>query len=168
MPYFYPHPVMEFDDGQHLVAMKFTHLGPIAIFAVSAISFSILVLFDSTLTDSSYTRVLYVISQSKTCEKASELARADFNNGNCLLIGWGLPETCTIVAREVLLSDCGVELLNGGYTRNKEVGCYTTTMYELLQQQYGAEFYLQVRDKANRICAERKKSKSSTNGIARD
>jgi hypothetical protein len=138
--------------------MKFLHLGPTAILTFSIITFGILMLFEFTLTDSKGTRFYYVISQCKTCEAASALAKRDFEKGSYFLIRWGLPETISVVTGEVLESYYKVEQMYGGCVGRDEVDCYTDTMYSLLQQKYGLEFYFQARKKASRICSERKKA----------
>lgn len=88
----------------------------------------------------------------------SELAKSEFDKGAYFLVRWGLPETRSIVVGEVLQTDYGIEQIYGGCARHDEVDCYTDTMYLLFQQRYGNEFYLQVRNKADRLYAERKKA----------
>ena len=141
--------------------MKFAHLGPLAIFTVFLVTFSILMLFNLTVTDAGRTRFYYVISQCKTCEMASELAKADFSRGSYLLIRWGLPETISLVTGEVLKSDYGIQQLYGGCAARKEVDCYTSTMYSLLQEKYGAEFYARARENARRLYDDRREGRLS-------
>jgi hypothetical protein len=137
--------------------MKFAHLGPIATFIFCVLTFSILMLFNLTLTDASRTRFYYVVSQCKTCEKGSILAKSDFDNGSYLLIRWGLPETVSEIG-EILKSDFGIQQMYGGCAGRDEVDCYTNTMYSLLQAKYGSEFYSQAKRKAQRLYAERQRS----------
>lgn len=138
--------------------MKFFYLGPIAILTFLIIAFSILVLFDLTLADSTRTRFYYVMSQCKTCEAASALAKQDYEEGSWLLIRWGLPETVSIVTGEVLKSDYKVQQMYGGCAGRNEVDCYTDTMYRLLQQKYGVTFVLEARKKARWMVSEGKKA----------
>lgn len=141
--------------------MRFAHLGPLAIFTVFLLSFGILILFNLTLTDASRTRFFYVMSQCKTCEMGSKLAKADFGKGSYLLIRWGLPETISLVTGEVLKSDYGIQQLYGGCSARDEVDCYTNTMYSLLQEKYGSDFYVKARENARRLYADRREARPS-------
>jgi hypothetical protein len=144
---------MEFQLVEHLHVMKFAHHGPLATFTVCLLTFGILMLFNLTLTDASQTRFFYVVSQCKTCEMGSTLARSDFDKGSYLLIHWGLPETVSTITGEILESDFGIQQIYGGCAGREEVDCYTNTMYSLLRERYGSEFYLGARDKALRLHA---------------
>ena len=130
--------------------MRFINIGKVAITTNCIIIFSILAVFDLTLTDSDHTHLLYVISQSKTCEKAAALAKSDFQKGSYLLIRFGLPETSEITG-EVLQHDYGIVQRYPGCVPVAEVECYTQRMYSLLQGRFGAEFYSKARAKASAI-----------------
>ena len=102
------------------------------------------------------------MSQSKTCVAASALAKEYFQNGSYVLIEFGLPDNMTL--SEVLESDYHVELMYGSCgAGSDEMDCYNETMYKLLQEKYGNEFYLDARSKARRIISERKKSRLGSN-----
>jgi hypothetical protein len=138
--------------------MKFAHLASLAIFVLCSMTFSMLILFNLRITDAGQTRLLYVISQCKTCETGSKLAESDFDDGSYLLIRWGLPETISEITGEVLESDFRIRQMYGGCVGREEVGCYTNRMYSLLQEKFGTEFYVLARDKAYQLYTERKNS----------
>ena len=131
--------------------MRFLRLGPIATFTIYIVTIGILILFDATLTDSDRTKFFYVMSQSKTCEHGSKIAKLYFDKGNYLLIFFGLPDGGVEIVGEVLESDYGIVQRYGGCAGPDEIYCYTKTMYSLLQQKYGTEFYLNARKKAAKI-----------------
>ena len=140
-----------------LVLMRFTYVGPTAIFVIAMLTFSVLGLFEFTLRSATQNRLLFVFAQSTTCDRASALARSDFERGDYLLLRFGLPESLSVVIGEVLASDYGIKQIYGGCGGgNDEIDCYNNTMYSLLQQEYGAEFLLQAREKARRIYVEKK------------
>ena len=150
---------MESDNFWHPSFMKFIRLGPIAIFTVSILIFSILILFESTFKDSRRTTRYYIMSQCKTCESASALAKQYFQKSSYVLIEFGLPDNMTL--SEVLKSNYEIELIYGGCGGGTdEMVCYNETMYKLLQEEYGNEFYLDARSMAQRINSERKKANS--------
>ena len=62
-----------------------------------------------------------------------------------------------MVIGEVLHADYGIEQLYGGCACRSKVNCYTNRMADLLLGKYGAGFYENVIDKANRIYEERKR-----------
>lgn len=138
--------------------MKFSHIGLIVVFTTWLLIPCVLVLFDFTL-NPDRSRLLYIIAQCKTCDTASALAESDFKKGQYLLIRWGLPETRSTVVGEVLLAEYGIKQIYGGCVKPSEVDCYTNRMAELLLGRYGAGFYEDVVDKANRIYEERKRNK---------
>ncbi len=73
------------------------------------------------------------------------------------MIEFGLPDNMTL--SEVLKSNYEIELIYGGCGGGTdEMDCYNETMYKLLQEEYGDEFYVDARSKAHRINSERKKA----------
>jgi hypothetical protein len=130
--------------------MKFIGVGQIAIFTVSILTFSVLILFEFTLTNSRQTTLYYIMGQCKTCESASVLAKQYFEKGSYVLIEFGLPDNMTL--SNVLKTSYGVELMYGSCgAGTEETDCYNETMYMLLQKKYGDTLYLNARNEAHRI-----------------
>ena len=100
------------------------------------------------------------MSQCKTCESASALAKQYFQKSSYVLIEFGLPDNMTL--SEVLKSNYQVELMYGSCgAGTDEMDCYNKTMYKLLQEKYGNSFYIDARNNAQRINSERKEANGS-------
>ena len=61
-----------------------------------------------------------------------------------------------MIIGDVLRSDYGIDQIYGGCIVREKVDCYAKTMYSLLQQKYGPQFYLRVREKAEQVWVERR------------
>lgn len=89
-----------------------------------------------------------------TCEEATEQATNDFNNGIMKATSYGL-----IIAEDYefeqfydiyLFEEYGVEASNGGCIITESTECYSATMFGLIKEKFGADFFIRSRKEAER------------------
>ena len=148
---------MEFWRIEHLTRMRFLKLSLYAaLFNFSLILCSIcsIVYFDHT----ARAKIISLFDLCTTCEKATEIAAKDFENGKYILVLSG-SSTKSDLRNQILQDKYNITVLNPGCVfGSEEVYCYSNTQAGKLGEKYGFNFYddtmKEVGERMDRIIKE--------------